>query len=220
MEYDAKIKILLVDDHKIVRQGLRALIDHESDMITVAEADNGRKAIELLRELSPDVVIMDIAMPEMNGIEATRRIKADFSGIRVIGLSIHDDRRHVLEMLRAGASGYLLKDCAFAELATAVRHAVIGHMYLSPRIAGKLIQECLNSLANSDSSAGAVLTGREREVLQLIAEGKSTQQIADSLFVSVKTVEAHRKQIMTKLDIHNVAGLTRFAIKEGLITLK
>lgn len=219
MENNAKTKILLVDDHKILRQGLRALIDQESDMTTVAEADNGREVTKILRELLPDVVIMDISMSELNGIEATRRIKADFPGTRVIGLSIHDDRRQILGMFWAGASGYLLKECAFDELATAVRHVVKGRVYLSPGIAGKVINDSLY-LAERGDSAISLLSGREREVLQLLAEGKSTRQIADSLFVSVKTVEAHRKHIMTKLNIHNVAGLTKFAIREGLISLK
>jgi two-component system response regulator NreC len=214
------IKILLADDHKIVRQGVRTLLAAEPDMEVVGEADNGRATLRLAQELSPQVIIMDISMPDLNGIDATRQILAETPGVKVIALSMHSDSLFVLNMLKAGASGYLLKDCALEELVKAIRTVVANKTYLSPGISDILIKDFMEGWSTTTgASAFSVLTAREREVLQLMAEGNSTSQIAHSLCVSVKTVEAHRKQLMNKLGIHNVAGLTKYAIREGLTSV-
>ena len=214
------IKILLADDHKIIRDGLRSLIEKCPEMEVVGEADNGRMTIQLARELEPDVVIMDISMPDLNGIDATHQIIADVPGIKVIALSMHSDKRFVVGMFKAGASGYLLKDCAFNELVQAIDIVLSGQTFLSPKIATVMIKNYVPQFSTGDASAFSVLTTREREVLQLLAEGKSTQQIASELYISVKTVETHRQKIMAKLDIHNLADLIKFAIREGLTSLE
>ena len=218
------IKILLADDHRIVRQGVRQLLAAEPDMEVVAEADNGRDTLRLVQKVSPHVVIMDISMPDLNGIDATRQILNDNPGVKVIALSMHSDGLFVFNMIRAGAAGYLLKDCALEELVKAIRAVMAKKTYLSPGISDVLVQDMMGGwAARTDSgttSAFAILTGREREVLQLMAEGKSTAQIADALNVSVKTVETHRKQIMNKSGVHSVAGLTKYAIREGLTSLE
>jgi two-component system, NarL family, response regulator NreC len=213
------IKIILADDHQIVRLGLRSLLSLEPDMEVLAEADNGRAVIRLAKEQSPDIVIMDISMPDLNGIEATRQIMAESPGVKVIALSMHSDSLFVLNMFKAGASGYLLKDCALEELVKAIRTVMSRKAYISPGISDTVIKDFISGWTSPDSTAYSVLTPREREVLQLMAEGRSTAQIAESLCVSVKTVEAHRKQLMTKLDIHSVAELTKYAIRQGLTTL-
>ena len=214
------IRILLADDHKITRQGLRSLLDKEFDMEVVAEAEQGRTAVRLVRELSPQVVIMDVTMPDLNGVEAARQIVSEFPDVKIIALSMHSDSLFVTEMLRSGASGYLLKDCAFEELARAIRTVVAGKTYLSPSISGVVVDDYLHRLSKADFSGSEVLTDREREVLQLLAEGKSTKQIALKLHISVKTVETHRRQMMDKLDIHTVAELTKYAIRKGLTSLE
>jgi two-component system response regulator NreC len=216
------IKVVLADDHQIVRHGLRSLLSAEPDIEVVGEADNGRAVVRLVQELSPHVVIMDISMPDLNGIEATRQILSDFSGVKVIALSMHSDSLFVLNMFKAGASGYLLKDCALEELVKAVRTVMNRKIYLSPSISDIVVKDFVIGWSPEDSSSSAysILTAREREVLQLMAEGKTTNQIAESLCISVKTVEAHRKQLMTKLDIHSVAELTKYAIRQGLTTLE
>ena len=214
------IRILLADDHKITRQGLRSLLDKEFDMEVVAEAEQGRTAVRLVRELSPQVVIMDVTMPDLNGVEAARQIVSEFPDVKIIALSMHSDSLFVTEMLKSGASGYLLKDCAFEELARAIRTVVAGKTYLSPSISGVVVDDYLHRLSKADLSGSEVLTDREREVLQLLAEGKSTKQIALKLHISVKTVETHRRQIMDKLDIHTVAELTKYAIRKGLTSLE
>ena len=216
------IKVVLADDHQIVRHGLRSLLSAEPDIKVVGEADNGRAVVRLVQELSPQVVIMDISMPDLNGIEATRQILSDFSGVKIIALSMHSDSLFVLNMFKAGASGYLLKDCALEELVKAVRTVMNRKIYLSPSISDIVIKDFVIGWSPEDSSSSAysILTAREREVLQLMAEGKTTNQIAESLCISVKTVEAHRKQLMTKLDIHSVAELTKYAIRQGLTTLE
>jgi DNA-binding NarL/FixJ family response regulator len=213
------MKILLADDHRIMRQGLRALLQEQPAMSVVGEAENGRKAVQLAKELSPDVVIMDVTMPDMNGIEATAQIKAALPKIRVIALSIHTDRRFVVQMFKAGASGYLLKDCAFEELARAIRTVAGGQPYLSPGIAGVVLEEVLRTPAGGGGPGTQALSSREREVLQLTAEGRSMKEIGVALNVSVKTVETHRRQIMTKLGVNSVAEMTKYAIREGLTPL-
>jgi two-component system response regulator NreC len=214
------IKIILADDHQIVRHGLRSLLTAEPDMQVVGEADNGREVVKLVQESHPQVVIMDISMPDLNGIEATRQILNYAPGIKVIALSMHSDSLFVLNMFKAGASGYLLKDCALEELVKAVRTVLNRKIYLSPGISDIVIKDFVIGWSPPESSAYSILTTREREVLQLMAEGKNTNQIADNLCVSVKTVEAHRKQLMNKLDIHSVAELTKYAIRQGLTSLE
>ena len=213
------IKILLADDHAIMRQGLRSLIEKQPDMEVVGEAEDGRKAIELVRELVPDIVIMDITMPDLNGVEATRQITGELPKVKVIALSINSNRRFVTDMLGAGAAGYVLKECLFDELVQAIQAVAAGHSYLSSRITGIVVEDYVNRMATVADSPLASLTGREREVLQLVAEGVSTKQIALKLHVSTKTVEANRRQVMEKLDIHTVAELTRYAVREGLTPL-
>jgi len=212
--------IILVDDHRITRQGLRMLLDKENDMEVVAEAEQGRQAVRLTSELVPDIVIMDVSMPDLNGVEATRRILTENPDVKVIALSMHSDALFVTEMLRSGASGYLLKDCAFEELACAIRAVIQGKSYLSPSISGVVIEDYVHRLSKAPVSNSDVLTAREREVLQLLAEGKSTKQMALELHISIKTVETHRRQIMDKLDIHTVAELTKYAIRKGFTTLE
>jgi DNA-binding NarL/FixJ family response regulator len=214
-----KIRIVVADDHKIMREGLKALIDKQPDMEVAAEAQDGLTATKLARKLLPHVIIMDIGMPEMNGIDATREIVAENKDVKIIALSMHSDRRFVLEMLKAGASGYLLKDSAFEELVTAVHTVMTGQSYLSPRITDIVVKEYLHNLPRNDSTVFTILTQREREVLQHLAEGKTTKQIASTLNLSVKTVETHRQQIMDKLQIRSVAELTKYAIREGITSL-
>jgi len=213
------IKIFLADDHGILREGLRALLNKESTIQVVGEAEDGRTTVSLVEKLSPDIVIMDISMPDMNGIEATRQIINRNPLTKVIGLSVHADKRFVIEMLNAGASGYLLKDCAFEELVNAIRTVVANRSYLSPAITDIMINDYKQIISRETLSVFSLLTAREREVLQLIAEGKTTKDIAAELSISVKTVETYRQQIMDKLDIHSVADLTKYAIKEGLTSL-
>jgi DNA-binding NarL/FixJ family response regulator len=213
-------KILLADDHKIIREGLRALLEKEPDMEVVGEAQDGLTTIKLAKKLLPNIVIMDIGMPDMNGIDATRQIFSETQGIKVIALSMHSDRRFVLQMLKAGASGYLLKDSAFEELALAIKTVMAGQPYLSPKITDVVIKEYIVSLPKNEETVFTKITVREREVLQLLAEGKATKQIAAFLNVSVKTIETHRQQIMEKLDIHSIAELTKYAIREGLTSLE
>jgi len=211
------LRLLLVDDHKIMREGLRTLVARYPEMTVVGEAGDGASAVQLASELSPDIVIMDISMPGLNGIEATRRIRANEPRIRVVALSMHADRRFVLETLKAGASGYLLKDCAFEEIASALRSVAGGGMYLSARITDLVVREYMSS--QKPDGGPQALTPREREVLQLVAEGQSTKDIAYKLAISVKTVETHRQQLMEKLGIHSVAELTKYAVREGITPL-
>lgn len=215
------IRVLLADDHRIIREGLRALLAGQEDMEVVAEADNGQATVSLTRELKPDIVVMDVSMPNLNGIEATRKVLAEVPGVKVIALSMHRDEPFVEKMLCAGASGYLLKDCAAEELCDAIRAVVANHVYLSPDIAGVLVKDYLHRLSGkSPAQGGPSLTPREREVLQLVAEGKTSKQIASILDVSVKTVDTHRRQIAEKLNLHSVAELTKYAIREGLTSLE
>lgn len=213
------IRILLAEDHTIVREGLRSLLENQPDMKVVGEAEDGRTALELVRELLPDVVIMDITMPNLNGVEATRHITSEFPEVKVIALSIHSNSRFVTDMLKAGAKGYILKECLFDELVQAIQAVIVGDGYLSSRITGIVVDGYVNRMATVADSPLLTLTGRERQVLQFVAEGKSTKQIALDLHVSTKTIEANRRQIMQKLDIHSVAELTRYAVREGLTPL-
>ncbi|MFH1570038.1 MAG: response regulator transcription factor [Gemmatimonadota bacterium] len=214
------LRIVLADDHEIVREGLRVLLSQQSGMEVVAEADSGLTAVELARQHQPDVVVMDIGMADLNGIEATRRIKSELPDIKVIALSMHADKRFVAGMLQAGASGYLLKKGAFHELAQAVREVMAGRLYLSPKIADVVIHEYVQHLSDQPAAGKATLTAREREVLQLLVEGKSAEQIAEVLHVSINTVGTHRHRIMEKLDIHSLPELTKYAIREGLTFLE
>ncbi len=213
-------RILLADDHKITRQGLRSLLEKQPDFEVVAEAENGRTAVRLADELAPDIVIMDVAMPDLNGVEATKQIVSKSPDIKVIALSMHSDSLYVTEMLKSGAAGYLLKDCAFEELTRAIKTVIDGKTYLSPAISGLVIDDYLHRLSLDDFKSIDILTDREREILQLIAEGYSTKQIALKLHISVKTVETHRRQIMGKLDVHTIAELTKYAIRKGLTSLE
>jgi DNA-binding NarL/FixJ family response regulator len=213
------IRILLVDDHQMIRDGLRHLLKLQKDMDVLAEAEDGRSAVQLAGKLKPDVVILDVAMPDLNGIEAARQIRSLYPEVRIVALSMHSDRRFIAEMLKAGATGYLLKDSAFEELAQAVRTVAAGRTYLSPQITGSIVEDYVQRLPNGRDSVASILTPREREVLQLLAEGQSTKQIAGRLHVSVKTIETHRRQLMEKLNLHSVAELTKFAIREGLTWL-
>lgn len=210
----------MVDDHAIIREGLRSLLEKQPDMEVVADTDEGRKAVDLVREISPDVVIMDVTMAGLNGIEATRLITSEFPEVKVIALSIHSQRRFIADMLSAGAAGYILKECLFDELVQAIQAVAVGGRYLSPRIADVVVDDYVKRLSTTIDSPLSALTGREREVLQLVAEGKSTKEIALELHVSTKTIEANRRQIMEKLNVHSIAELTKCAVREGLTTLE
>ncbi len=214
------IKITLADDHKITREGLLNMLEDEPDMKVIGEAENGRRALELCVTNSPDIVIMDVTMPDMNGISATRRITSECPKTKVIALSMHSDKRFVRGMFEAGASGYLLKDCAFEELVRAIRAVSNGQFYVSPAISGVVVEEILKQPGAKRGLRASVLTDREREIVQLLAEGKSTKEIAYRLHLSVKTVETHRRRTMEKLELRSIAELTKFAIKEGLTSLE
>ena len=213
------IKILLADDHKITRDGLKALLENQDNLRVVGEAENGRQAVRLALDLEPDVIVMDINMPELNGIEATRQILAELPATKIIALSMYSDKRYVVGMLKAGVSGYLLKNCAFDELVAAISAVMKNQNYMSQKIAGTVMKDYASILESSDSSPASQLTVREREVLQLIAEGLKTKDIAARIHVSVKTVETHRQQIMRKLNAKSVAELTKIALREGLTSL-
>jgi two-component system response regulator NreC len=213
-------RILLADDHGITRQGLRSLLEKESDIEVVGEAENGREAIDLVRKIAPGMVIMDITMPNLNGIDATKYIIRDFPQVKVIALSIHSNRAFVVDMLKAGASGYVLKECTFDELVEAIRTVTDGGVYLSPKVAGVVVSDYVQRVAKTTESPLETLTEREREVLQLISEGKNTKQIALQLHVSPKTIEADRRKIMEKLDAYTIAELVKIAILGGLASLE
>jgi two-component system, NarL family, response regulator NreC len=208
-----KIRILLADDHAMVRQGFRMILAAQSDMEIVGEAGNGREAVELSAQLKPDVVVMDVAMPELNGIEATRRIAGASSHTRVLALSMYKDSVYVREILRAGARGFLLKDAIDRDLLAAVRAVAGGEGYLSPAVSEAVLSDYRKHVTDPLD----LLSSREREVLQMIAEGKTNKDIAVSLNLSVYTVEAHRGRIMEKLNLHSVGELVRFAVRNGLI---
>jgi DNA-binding NarL/FixJ family response regulator len=214
------IRILLADDHKIVRTGLRELLEKQPNLEVVGEAEDGRTAVQLSKTLSPDVVIMDISMHDLNGIEATRQITSNSPHVKVLILSLHSSQRFMTDVFKAGASGYLLKDCDLSEVFDAIRAVIANETYICPQIATVLRNDYLQRILQAEASTVSTLTPREREVLQLMAEGKSTKEIAFSFNLSVKTVEAHRQRIMEKLNIHSIAELTKYAIREGLTSLE
>jgi DNA-binding NarL/FixJ family response regulator len=214
------IRILLVDDHAMMRDGLRALLEQQDGMEVVAEAEDGRAAVRLARELRPDVAVMDIAMPGLNGIDATRQIVARAPGTKVVALSMHSDWSFASDILRAGALGYVVKSNAFAELAAAVQAVAGGEAHLSPGIARLAIEHYVRSEPPDDASPLAALSGREREVLQLLAEGKTTKAIAQTLYISESTAASHRRAIVQKLGTGSVAELIKLAIRERLTPLE
>lgn len=214
------IKIILADDHNVLREGLKSLLNQQQDFEVIGEADNGRDAVRLTKKLEPDIVVLDIGMPNMNGIQATQHIVAEVSDTKVLALSMHSDHQFVVKMLQAGASGYMLKDCAYEELISAVRDITAGKFYLSKDVTGVVISNYINMIQAVDAVSHPTLTSRERETLQLISEGKSTVETANLLNVSPKTIETHRKNIMDKLDIHNIADLTKYAVREGITSIE
>lgn len=213
------IRIVLADDHDIVRAGIRGILAKLNTLEIVGEASNGREALQMARDLQPNIIVMDIAMPELNGLEATRQIVAAQVDVKVLILSMHSSRQFVSEVLKAGASGYLLKNNALRELPIAINAVANGKVYLSPGVAELVVEDYVRHVPATGKVAFATLSAREREVLQLLAEGKTSKEIANSLTVSVKTVESHRSQIMDKLGIRTVAELTKFAVREGLTPL-
>ena len=216
------MRILLADDHKMMRDGLRAIIAQEEGFDVVGEAANGHEAVALARRLKPQVVIMDISMPELNGIDATRRMLADRPSLKVFAVSMNSDRNSVLQMFAAGAVGYLLKSCAADELLFALKAVAQGHKYVSPKVTGIMVDQLTGAHAGEDKPGGGgprALSSREREVLQLVAEGKSTKEISECMHIAVATVDTHRRQIMDKLGLRTVAELTKYAVREGLTSL-
>lgn len=221
------IRVLLAEDHALVRAGIRALLQGQEDLAVVGEAGDGHEALRLIKKEKPHVVLADIAMPGLNGLDLTARIVKEFPDCRVIILSMHANEEYVLQALKAGAKGYVLKDSEKAELELAIRSVVRGKTFLSPAISGHVIEDYLARLSgkkgkenstSSEPSQYQALTPRQREILQMIAEGNTNKQIAQALNLSVKTVEAHRTQIMERLDIHETAGLVRYAIRTGLVS--
>jgi DNA-binding NarL/FixJ family response regulator len=214
------ITVLLAEDHQIVREGFRSLLEDEADLEVVGEAETGRQAVQMTRKLHPAVVVMDIAMPLLNGLEATRQIRNEFPATRVIILSAHNDEAYVEQVIALGASGFLLKQTSSHELATAIREVQKGNKFFAPSMAGRLLQNGDSKLLKRGASFKKKvnrLSSREVEVLQLIAEGKPNKQVAAELGVSFKTVDKHRQNLMSKLNIHDIAGLTRYAIQQGII---
>ena len=211
-----KINVLVVDDHAILRDGIRALLDLNEDLKIVGEASDGKEAIEKVKDLSPDVVVMDIALPEIDGLEATRRIKKKYPQIQVLVLTQHDDKEYVLSAIKAGASGYVPKRALGSDLVSAIRAVYKGESFLYPSAAAALIEKCREQ---TETEPYDQLTSREREVLTLIAEGHTSRQIAEKLFISVKTVQGHRAKIVEKLGIHNRAELIKYALRKGLVSM-
>ena len=215
-----KINVLLADDHTVVRQGLRLLLDGEADMTVVGEADNGLQTVQMARKLRPDVVVLDVAMPHLNGLEVTRRITRDLPDTRVLILSSYSDEEYVRQLTEQGACGYLVKQTAANDLIKAIREAHRGNAFFSPSISKRFLDQCRDAFTRGSSASAKKtgrLTAREAEVLRMIAEGLANKQIAAQLGISIKTVEKHRQQVMNKLGIHDVAGLTRHAITKGIV---
>jgi DNA-binding NarL/FixJ family response regulator len=215
------LNVLIADDHTLVRAGIRALLESSPDLAVVGEAGDGRQAVEMARALAPGLVLMDVGMAELNGIDAARQIHAAAPGTRIVMLSMHEDRHYVFEALRAGAAGYVLKAAAFAELLSAISTVMGGKNYVSPALSGMVMDDYISRAQGGVSQQSELgrLSGREREVLQLIAEGRSSAEAAERLRISVRTVDTHRHNIMVKLEIHSIAGLTKFAIRHGLSVL-
>ena len=215
-----RVKLLLVEDQTLTRAGLLALLENSAEVEVVGEAANGREAIKQAKKLDPDLILMDVAMPELNGIEAARQIHVSQPNIRIIMVSMYTDRQYIFESLRAGASGYVPKDVAFTELLEAIQSVVAGGTYLSPPLTSIVMDDYVRrAKGKQEASELEKLSSREREVLQLIAEGKSSSEVAQLLHISIRTVDTHRHNIMEKLDIHSIAGLTKFAIRYGLCSL-
>jgi len=213
------IRMVLADDHALFRQSLKSMLEKYEDFEVVGEAKNGREVVELAEAEKPDVILMDIGMPDLNGIEATKRIVGKNNRCKVIALSMHGDGQFVSKMLEAGASGYLVKDSIFEDLVNAIRSVIKGKGFLSPEIANVVIEDYVRKRNSDSKSSVTELTTREKEVLQLLAEGNTSKQIAITLSISIKTVENHRSQISQKLDIHSIAELTKYAIRNGLTSL-
>jgi two-component system response regulator NreC len=214
------IRTLLVEDHTLVRAGIQSLLSGSPEIEVIGEAADGRQAVDLCRSLTPDLVLMDVAMPELNGIEAARQMKAEREDVRIVMLSMHGSRQYVFESLKAGVLGYVLKEAAFSELLTAIETVMTGKTYLSPKLSEVVMDDYVRRAKGVDKGDDlASLSGREREILQLIAEGKSSAEIAEVLNISNRTVDTHRHNLMEKLQIHSIAGLTRFAIRTGICSL-
>lgn len=214
----SKIRIVIADDHGIVREGIRMILASQEDFEVVGEASTGREAVELARHMKPDVVLMDISMPDLNGIEATRRIREELPSVQVLGLTMHEEENYVFQMLKAGGAGYVLKRAASEDLVAAVRAVHRGEAFLYPSVAKLVVRDYLERAGRQEQDTSLDgLTEREREVLTLIAEGLTNQEIAQRLFISVKTVQTHRAHIMEKLNLHDRTELVRYAIRKGLI---
>ncbi len=214
-----KIKVLVADDHTILRQGIKALLDNQEGIEVVGEAKDGREAIKLIEELLPDVILMDIAMPGLNGAEATRRIKKKFPKMKVLVLTMYANEEYISQTLNAGANGYLVKETAFQDLITAIKAVYRGEAFMSPSISKKVMNSYIQQDRGDKKKICEILTTREREILQLIAEDNSSKKIAETLFISPKTVETHRTHIMDKLNIHNRSGLIKYAIRKGMVDI-
>jgi two-component system response regulator NreC len=213
------IKVVVADDHTILRQGIKALLDNQAGIEVIGEAKDGREALTLIERLQPDVILMDIAMPGLNGLEATRRIKKKFPKIKVLVLTMYTNEEYVFQILQAGANGYLVKETAFQDLISAITAVYRDEAFMSPSISKQVINRYTQRAQKSNDTACDVLTTREREVLQLIAEGSSSKKIAEALFISPKTVETHRTHIMDKLNIHNRTDLVKYAIRKGIVDI-
>lgn len=214
-----KIKVLIVDDHTLVRDGIRALLALVADIRIVGEASNGKEALEKVKELAPDVVLMDLAMPIMSGLEAIRRIRRRFPGTKVLALTQYEDREYIVPTIEAGARGFISKTAAFSELASAIQAVYRGWSFLSPMATAAVVEECQQKVALGEKDSYQNLTDREREILKLVAEGYTAKEIANMLVISLRTVETHKTNLMKKLNIHNKADLIRFAIRKGIITV-
>lgn len=212
-------RIIIVDDHSLLRAGLKSMLEKRGFEV-VGEADDGRQAAKLIANLSPDVVLTDVAMPECNGIEFTRQIHHSFPRVKVLMISMHNETRFIMESFAAGAAGYLLKDAGFEEMITALNAVLAGHKYIGPHVAEAVVGKAVAQWLSESHCESPGISSREREVLQLVAEGKSTKEIAAALYVSIKTVETHRRQIMRRLNLPNIAQLTKFAVREGITSVE